>query len=83
MVENNDLRKTLLDEMDRAEENLKDLEVQFLEMPNPFADEVCTNLWPALDHRTQQKFNFACLAQPTAMACSQGVLYGFFNDVSC
>merc|ERR1711904_549781 len=40
MVENNDLRKTLLDEMDRAEENLKDLEVQFLEMPNPFADEV-------------------------------------------
>merc|ERR1711881_695073 len=40
MVENEDLRKTLLDEMDRAEENLKDLEVQFLEMPNPFADEV-------------------------------------------
>jgi len=40
MVENEDLRKTLLAEMDRAEENLKDLEVQFLEMPNPFADEV-------------------------------------------
>ena len=45
MVENNDLRKTLLDEMDRAEENLKDLEVQFLEMPNPFADEVCKKSW--------------------------------------
>merc|ERR1719299_206630 len=40
MVENEDLRKTLLAEMDRAEENLKDLEVQFLGMPNPFADEV-------------------------------------------
>merc|ERR1712025_618913 len=40
MVENEDLRMTLLVEMDRAEENLKDLEVQFLEMPNPFADEV-------------------------------------------
>merc|ERR1719387_2353872 len=40
MVENEDLRRTLLAEMDRAEENLKDLEVQFLEMPNPFADEV-------------------------------------------
>jgi hypothetical protein len=40
MVENEDLRRTLLSEMDRAEENLKDLEVQFLEMPNPFADEV-------------------------------------------
>jgi len=40
MGENEDLRRTLLAEMDRAEENLKDLEVQFLEMPNPFADEV-------------------------------------------
>merc|ERR1711904_618781 len=40
MVENEDLRRTLLAEMDRAEDNLKDLEVQFLEMPNPFADEV-------------------------------------------
>jgi chromosome segregation ATPase len=40
MVENEDLRRTLLGEMDKAEDNLKDLEVQFLEMPNPFADEV-------------------------------------------
>merc|ERR1719321_657130 len=40
MVENEDLRRILLSEMDTADQNLQDLETQFLEMPNPFAEEV-------------------------------------------
>lgn len=40
MMENEELRQTLIAEMDRADENLQDLEKQFLEMPNPFAEEV-------------------------------------------
>lgn len=40
MVENEDLRQTLIGEMDKADQNLRDLEAQFLDMPNPFADEV-------------------------------------------
>lgn len=40
MVENEDLRQALVGEMDKADKNLKDLELQFLDMPNPFADEV-------------------------------------------
>jgi len=56
MVENEDLRKILILEMDKAEDTLKDLETQFLEMPNPFAEEVN-------DLKDRQKHSVTVMAQ--------------------
>merc|ERR1711964_926070 len=54
-----DLRRVLNAEMDKAERTLKSMEVQFLEMPNPYADEVRT-LRERIELSTQQ---LACVSK--------------------